>query len=199
MKIVLASTSPYRAALLKKAGVQFETIQPLLSEDKIKSQLLQEKVSPLQLAQILSQKKGESVWHSLNDKNTLVISGDQVVEVNNEILSKPGSFEKALQQLQRLNGQTHRLLTALSIFSPAGFENHVSVTELKMRSLSNVELTHYLKRDTPYDCAGSYKIEENGIALFESIVSDDFTAIQGVPMIWLCNKLKEFNCEFFQT
>jgi septum formation protein len=198
MKLVLASTSPYRAALLKKSGVPFTAVRPAVNEDEIKSVLLKDGATPLGLAQALSQKKGESVWQQVKDPHTIVISGDQVASLNGTILGKPGNFENALDQLQKLSGHTHQLITALTVYGPSGFENHVSITELKMRILSETELRRYLLLDTPYDCAGSYKIEENGIALFESIVSDDFTAIQGIPMIWLCNKLKEYNCEFFQ-
>jgi len=198
MKLILASTSPYRAALLKKSGVPFTAVRPTVNEEELKDQLLNEGATPLALAQALSQKKGESVWQQLDDSNSLVISGDQVVSLNGRLLGKPGSYENAFKQLQKLSGNIHQLITAITVFGPSGFENHVSVTELKMRKLADSELSRYLKLDTPYDCAGSYKIEENGIALFESIVSDDFTAIQGIPMIWLCNKLKEHNCEFFQ-
>ena len=199
MKIVLASTSPYRAALLKKTGLPFSTAKPTIEEDAIKIEILKTNKSAKDLALALSIEKGESIWSPAPDKNILVISGDQVAECEGQIIGKPGNFDSAVKQMQFLQNRTHRLFTALSLFGSNGNENHVSVTELKMRALNDREIQHYLQLDTPFDCAGSYKIEENGIALFSSIVSDDFTAIQGIPMQWLCNKLKEYNCEFFQT
>lgn len=199
MKIVLASTSPYRFAQLKKTGVLFSAVKPSIDEDTVKKQILNSGASAKELASELSLKKGESIWNASGDKSILVISGDQVAECEGEILGKPGNFENAVKQIQFLQSRTHRLFTALSVFGPKGIANCVSVTELTMRSLKAEEIQRYLKCDQPYDCAGSYKIEENGIALFSSIVSDDFTAIQGLPMQWLCNKLKEYNCEFFQT
>lgn len=198
MKLILASTSPYRASLLKKSGVPFETFRPAVNEEELKTTLLKEGASPLALAQTLSEKKGESVWYQVAGPQTFVVSGDQIAECNGTLLGKPGTFESALKQLQHLRGSTHRLITAVTLLGQTGIESQVAVTELKMRNLSNSELERYLRLDAPYDCAGSYKIEENGIALFESIVSDDFTAIQGIPMIWLCNKLKEHHFEFFQ-
>jgi septum formation protein len=199
MTLILASTSPYRASLLKKTGIPFETMKPAVDEDVLKQQLLEKGISPSELAKKLSYEKGQSVFKSLNKPDAVVVSGDQLAELNGEILGKPGSFEKARQQLKKLSSHTHRLLTAVTITAHTGSETFLEVTEMTMRALSDGEIERYLELDTPYDCAGSYKIEENGIPLFSSITGEDFTSIQGIPMIWLCNKLKEYNCEFFRT
>jgi septum formation protein len=197
VKLILASTSPYRASLLKKTGVPFECVRPRINEDALKNELLKSNITPGELAKRLSEAKGQSV--SATAPDSVVISGDQLAEIDGEILGKPGDFQHALQQLKKLRGRTHRLLTAVTVFGPHKFETHLSVTELLMRPLKDDELSRYLEKDKPYDCAGSYKIEEGGISLFQSIECEDFTSIQGIPMIWLCNKLKEYNCEFFRT
>jgi len=158
------------------------------------------------LARQLSERKGESVRSLLQDGQSLVISGDQLVELDNqiagkpgEIIGKPGDHHQAVSQFQKMRGREHRLLTAITVSSLHKKETHLSVTKMSMRSLTDNEIQNYLKRDQPYDCAGSYKIEEAGISLFSSVTAEDFTSIQGIPMIWLCNKLKEYNCEFYRA
>lgn len=200
MKLILASTSPYRKVLLSKAGINFECLSPLLDEEATKCKLLKENKSPQQIAEEISYLKGDSILQNIKDKKeSLIVSGDQLVDFNGKILGKPGSFEKAVEQIKLLQNTIHRLITCVTLSTPEKVIRHTSITVLKMRSLSNEEIINYIQRDKPYDCAGSYKIEENGIALFESIVSDDFTAIQGMPMIWLCNQLKEQGYEFFKS
>ena len=114
-------------------------------------------------------------------------------------MGKPHTFEKARKQLQQLQGQTHQLITAVTLLSE-DFERHLNhITYLTMRNLSDLEIDNYLKKDEPYDCAGSYKIEKHGIILFSEIKTDDFSAIQGLPLIWISNQLKELGYEFFQS
>ncbi len=200
MNFILASQSPYRRQLIEKIGIKFECKSPAISEDALKTELLAKKFKPQDLAEELSLQKGLSVFNSYPQKNEiLVLSGDQLVELDSEILGKPRNFENAVVQLQKLRNKTHRLMTAVTLISSKKIVKYTDVTSLKMHNLSDAEITGYLKKDQPYDCAGSYKIESRGIALFESVHTTDFTSIQGVPLIWLTNQLKEHNYEFFQS
>lgn len=200
MKFILASTSVYRRQQIEKIGLIFDYLKPEIDEDVIKAKLLNEKQTPLQIAERLSYAKGLSIADKLNRNDTwLVLSGDQVVSFNNQCLGKPNDLAGGMQQLMKLQGQAHELITSVSLFSNSGVENYTQITKLKMHSLSPDEVHNYLLKDEPYDCAGSYKIEQNGIALFESIKTDDFSAIQGLPMLWLTKKLREHGYEFFKS
>ena len=200
MKIILASSSKYRQQLLQKTGLPFETLSIPVDESSIQLQLQEQKKSPQQIAEELSSAKGKAVFAQLAASGPhLIISGDQLVNLKGTILGKPGTFDNAFAQLKKMQGHSHHLITSITLTTNNSVLTHSCLTELKMRQLTDSEITNYLHRDKPYDCAGSYKIEDSGIALFESVVSEDFTSIQGIPMIWLCNKLKEYNYEFFQT
>lgn len=193
--LVLASTSVYRSELLKKTGISFRTVKPLFDEDAHKKILLQNKATPLDIAEALSKGKAKSVELA----QATILAGDQVVNVENKILGKSHRLEAAFDQLQILQGRTHELITAATILHDQN-EYHINhVTRLTMKKLTDLEIKNYLNKDQPYDCAGSYKIEKSGIVLFDKIETDDFTAIQGIPMIWVTRILKELKYEFFQN
>ncbi len=193
--LVLASTSVYRAELLKKTGIPFSTVKPGFDEDENKNKLLMNKATPMEVAEALSKGKARSV--KLNTVN--ILAGDQIVNTGNGIFGKSNGFQGAFDQLKLLQGQTHELITAATIISDQN-EYHINhITRLTMKNLSDLEIKKYLHHDQPYDCAGSYKIEKSGIVLFDKIETDDFTAIQGIPMIWVTRILKELKYEFFQT
>ncbi|MFZ3231581.1 MAG: Maf family protein [Pseudobdellovibrio sp.] len=194
-RLILASTSIYRAELLHKTGLIFEVLKPNFDEDSAKEDLLKNKTSALLLAENLSKGKARS----LAAKNLTVIAGDQLVHFNQQILGKAATFEKAFKQLKNLSGESHQLITSVTIIANQ-LEFHLNhVTDLVMKKLTDSEIEHYLKKDEPYDCAGSYKIEKSGIILFDEIRTDDFTAIQGLPMIWISKRLKELGYEFFKN
>lgn len=192
-KLILASTSKYRAELLQKLGIPFTAQKPTFDEDQAKQQLLSENKSPVVIAEKLSQGKTKSLAKS----DSIVIGGDQLVDFENKILGKSGNFEKAFSQLKSMSGKSHDLITAVTIVADQKMFHLNHVTRLKMKSLTDSEITNYLKKDQPYDCAGSYKIEKSGLILFDEIVCDDFSAIQGLPMIWISKTLKELGYEFF--
>ncbi len=192
--LVLASMSPYRFDLLKKLGIKFKVEKPNFDEETQKLQLLQQQASPIQIAETLS--KGKVA--SLKSLNATVIGGDQLVHTDGKILGKSGNFEKAFEQLQSLRGKTHELITAVTIQANSQQWHLNHVTSLKMKNLSDSEIESYLKKDQPYDCAGSYKIENCGLILFDEIKTDDFSAIQGLPLLWISNRLKELGYEFFK-
>jgi septum formation protein len=190
--LVLASTSAYRAALLARLGLPFEAVAPDCDEDGVKAQGL----SAEDLVRELARRKAESVAHRFPD--ALVIGSDQVAELDGEILGKPGTAERARSQLARLAGREHRLVTGVCLLggtaeAPAGGgagpndgERHrleaLDIHRLRVRRLSPEQIHRYVAQDVPLDCAGSYKIEGQGIALFESIQGGDYTAIIGLPL-----------------
>lgn len=175
--LILASTSKYRRELLERLRIPFTCEPPGVDESRWKEQRL--KAS--RLAQELATAKSQAVWQKHPD--SIVIGSDQVAEISGEILDKPGSFDRAAQQLQRLAGQTHSLWTAVAISSPEGCQSFLDQTLLTMRPLTQDEIHRYLTADKPFDCAGSYKLESLGISLFEKIISADQTAIIGLPLM----------------
>ena len=194
-KIILGSTSIYRRHLLEKTGLIFLTEKPNFDEDSTKKFLLKNKRSPLEIAEALSRGKAQSI----DATDRLVIAGDQLVHLDGQILGKAGSFEKAFEQLKQMNGRQHELITAVTLRTSDQTLHLNHLTQLFMKKLSDQELTNYLKKDTPYDAAGSYKIEESGLILFEKIETDDFSAIQGLPLLWITNQLKGLGYEFFKN
>ena len=175
--IILASTSRYRRSLLERLGIEFRCFAPLVNEDSFKAARL----DPVSLAATLAIAKAESL--AKLDPDAVVIGSDQVAALGDDVLGKPGSAENAVQQLLKLSGETHQLITAVAVTHQFHTRLHVNVTELQMRSLDQSIIERYVEREQPIDCAGSYKIESQGIALFESIQTADQTAIIGLPLM----------------
>ena len=181
--LILASTSKYRGTLLAQLGYPFEAISPGVNEDQLKSK----KYTPTQIATELAKLKALAVFKKRPE--ACVIGSDQVCILNGELLSKPGSKENAILQLQKMQGIHHELITAVTILYPQGEINFHNRTLLFMRPLTLSEITRYIEEDLPLDCAGSYKLESKGIKLFEKIEMDDHTSIIGLPLIQLNNHL----------
>ena len=181
--LVLASTSPYRKELIQKLGLPFEAKAPHCDEDAFKAHIK----DPVELATTLALKKAES----LSTIENCVIGGDQVAALGSDILGKPGSFEKACEQLAKMQGRTHRLITAINVIYKGKAHPILDITEIEMRPLTREQIENYVRRDNPLDCAGSYKIEKSGLVLVKNLKSDDFSAIQGVPLIRLTNLLSD--------
>jgi septum formation protein len=198
MSLILASTSVYRRQLLAKLGLAFECQKPDIDEENLKNDLLNKKHSPIQIAESLSKAKCKAVYKKLNNDSAVIISGDQLLSYKDQILGKPNTPENAIAQLQLLNNQKHQLITAVSLFINGKVIHQNNITTLKMKKLSLSEIKNYVLMDNPIDTCGSYKIEEHGLILFESIDCDDFSSIQGLPLIWLSNCLKENGYEFFK-
>lgn len=158
-------------------------MSPGVDEDQLKNKGL----SPTQLAVELAKLKAEAIFKK--HPTSCVIGSDQVCMLQGEILSKSGSIEKAIEQLLKMQGQHHELITAVSILSPAGEMSFHNRTLLHMRKLTLEEIKKYVQEDMPLDCAGSYKLETKGIKLFEKIEMDDHTSIIGLPLIQLNNNL----------
>ncbi len=181
--LVLASTSPYRKELLEKLGLPFQTQKPDCDEDAYKARL----ADPVELATTLARLKAES----LATPENCVIGGDQVAALGHEILGKPGSFEKACEQLGKMQGRAHRLITALHVIYKGEPHPILDITEIHMRPLDRQQIESYVRRDQPFDCAGSYKIEKSGLVLVQQLKTEDFSSIQGVPLIQLTNLLSK--------
>lgn len=174
--IVLSSTSPARRALLVRLGVAFTVVAPEVDEQAIVG------ATPEETAQLRARAKAEDVLARSED-GTIVVGADQLVDLGGTILGKPGSTEGAVAQLASMQGRTHRLITATAVLMRgAAPQSHLDVTTLRMRSLSDEALRRYVAHDRPEGCAGSYRIEGQGIALFTEIVGNDPTAIEGLPL-----------------
>lgn len=183
--LVLASTSVYRRELLSRLGVPFTAAAPACDEEALKDPTL----SPPALAAHLAREKARSLvprW-----PQAYILGSDQLVEIDGAVLGKPGTAERATQQLLQLSGRSHRLVTAFALVGPGdAIAEHVDIHTLHMRSLTRVECERYVAADRPLDCAGSYKIEARGIALMERIEGGDFTAIMGLPLIAVTTALR---------
>lgn len=196
MNVILASQSPYRRALLEERGVPIVCLPPTVDEETLKSQLLQDGISPHNIGLKLAEAKALSVLES-QKSDCVVIGSDQLCVFRGEILNKPGTIENNIAQLLRLSGHTHELLTCVCIASTQRTHLFVDVAEFKMKTLSKEALKDYVLLDQPMSCAGGYKYELHGHELFESVKAKDPTAIQGLPMIQTLEILKtEFNIEF---
>lgn len=182
--IILASTSVYRKSLLVRLGLHIECIAPGVDEKELKQSLS----DPIQIATSLARAKSEAVFRQMPD--AIVIGGDQVATIDGTILDKPGTKENAARQLHALSARTHELITAVCILSPGQKPmEHADISRLAMRPLTKEAIKNYIRLDNPLDCAGSYKIESAGIALFERIETADHTAITGLPLIWVVSAL----------
>lgn len=178
-KILLASTSKYRAQLLAQLKVPFEAHAPInVNEEEFKNKGLQ----PVELAQKLALLKAQSLVSKFS--HHLIIGSDQVIALEGEIFGKPGSKEKAILQLKKFRGKTHQLITAVAMIKSTELITFEESAELAVRSdLTDEEIQRYVDLDNPIDCAGSYKLESLGPSLFESIQCRDHSSITGLPLI----------------
>jgi septum formation protein len=182
--VLLASSSVYRRDILHRILTAFDWISPEVDESPSADE------SPESTALRLSQLKAFSCAKLRPE--ALVIGSDQVPALGQRPLGKPGSHDRAVEQLLACSGESVVFYTAVSIIGPgaAPMESYVDKTTVKFRSLGDTEIQHYLNQEQPYDCAGSFKAEALGIVLFESIETRDPTALQGLPLIWLSDSLR---------
>ena len=183
--IVLASSSSYRRGLLDRFLNDYESVSPELDESAWPD------LPPEDLAPLLARKKAEVV--SSKHRNALVIGADQLAVLDNLVLGKPGDHQRAVEQLLAASGKAVRFLTAVCLLDPVSRRRyeHVDTTTVRFRNFDRRLAENYLRHDKPYDCAGSFKLEGAGFVLFESVSTDDPTALIGLPMIWLSGRLQE--------
>lgn len=184
--LILASTSDYRRALVERLGIPFRCVAPPIDEDALKADLTGS--TPRELAEQLALAKARSVAE--RGPGAVVIGGDQLVSFDGSILGKPGTAERAVAQLRAMAGRSHDLITAIAVLHSGRIYAATNVTRLTLRPLTPAEIERYVSADRPLDCAGSYKLEARGIALFDRIESDDHSAIIGVPLIALTTILR---------
>ncbi len=184
-EILLASSSPYRRGLLDRFLVEFEAVSPDIDESNT------EGLGPAELARHLARAKAEAV--SANSRNALIIGADQLAALDGRVLGKPGSHQKAVEQLLAASGKSVTFLTAVCMLDPVTRKRyeHTDETIVHFREFDRRLAEAYLRLDEPYDCAGSFKLEGAGFLLFESVKTDDPTALIGLPMIWISDRLLE--------
>ena len=183
-RIVLASTSRYRRMLLERLGMPFIAVAPGTDETPLADE------TPAATAFRLAEAKARSVAHAHPD--ALIIGSDQVADCGGRPIGKPGTHERAVAQLTELSGQTVIFHTGLSLLDAASGQCQTALIDVRstFRFLSGAEIDAYLRRERPYDCAGGVRSEALGITLFESIESDDPTALIGLPLIQLTRMLR---------
>lgn len=183
--IVLASSSIYRRGLLDRFLGEYEAVSPKVDESDDGTEM------PEHLAARLAREKAEAV--SSTHRDSLIIGADQVAVLDDQVLGKPGDHQKAMEQLLAISGKSLQFLTAVCVLDPAGRTRHeyIDRTAVRFRQFDLRLAETYLRHDEPYDCAGSFKIEGAGSVLFESVQTDDPTALVGLPMIWLAETLRK--------
>jgi septum formation protein len=181
--IILASSSLYRRGLLDRFLTQYETISPAVDESN------EQGLAAPELATFLARKKAEAV--SMQARDALIIGADQLAVLDGQVLGKPGDHQKAVEQLLAASGKSVTFLTAVCVLDPIERDRyeHVDKTTVRFRQFDRRLAEAYLRLDEPYDCAGSFKIEGAGFVLFESVDTDDPTALIGLPMIWVADRL----------
>ena len=186
--IILASSSRYRRDLLDRFLTEYQTVSPGVDES---TELLD---NPEEIAGQLARKKAEHVASGY--RNAVVIGADQVAVMDQKVLGKPGDHQKAVEQLLSAAGKSVTFMTAVCVLDPVELRRyeHVDRTEVHFRNFDRRLAEIYLRHDEPYDCAGSFKIEGAGFVLFDSVRTDDPTALIGLPMIWLAATLRELGC-----
>lgn len=190
MDLILASTSRYRRELLDRLGVPYRAVAHRCDEEATMTSGL----SPDEVARTLARAKAESLASAYPE--AFIIGSDQVADLGGELLGKPGSEEACVEQLTKMSGRVHRLVTGVCLRYPSGeARESLDIHEMKLRSLELAEIERYVAVEKPTDCAGSYKIEGRGIALMEEVKGSDFTAIVGLPLIVVTTLLREAGFE----
>ena len=181
-EVILGSSSPSRRLLLSRLNITFECVSPDTDETQLPGEMVEDLVTRLSLekAQAVAKSHGQHI----------IISGDQVLGCEGEVLGKPLTHENAINQLQSMSDKSAAFYTGVCIMAP-GIEPIVTLhtSKIKFKTLSFVTIEKYLHADQPYHCAGSIKVESLGVALVESIESDDPTAMLGLPLISLSHHL----------
>ena len=192
MSLILASSSPFRKAILEKLRIDFKTASPDINESRENGE------SPFDLVNRLSKEKALEVAKSYSG---LIIASDQVATLgngnneNDEIFTKPGSHENAFLQLKKSSGKTITFLTGLALLNTETLkiQTHVELFKVTFKQLSDNQILSYLNKEDVLNCAGSFKSEGLGIALFSSMEGNDPNSLIGLPTIQLIKMLAKEN------
>lgn len=182
LPLVLASTSPFRAQLLKKLGMPFLQASPEIDETPMPTECAQDLVSRL------SYEKASALQAKF--PHHLIIGSDQVCVLNKKITGKPHNFDNAFAQLKQASGQCISFYAGLTVYNCLTLEHqtHCELFQVYFRHLTDEEIISYLNKEMPFNCAGSFKSEGLGITLFDKLVGDDPNSLIGLPLIRL-NKM----------
>lgn len=185
MKLILASTSPYRRTLLERLQLPFETIAPNVDEAPLPDE------TPQQLVERLAIAKAQAV--ALTVKSALVIGSDQVAVHSGEIVGKPRDHDHAVEQLRAASGNTITLYTGLALVNSEtnALQSVVVPYRVVFRALTEAQIETYLRKEQPYDCAGSVKSEGLGITLLQRFEGDDPNTLIGLPLMRLVDMLQQ--------
>lgn len=183
--LILGSTSPYRRELMQRLHYPFDTAAPDIDETRLEGESAREMVLRLSL------QKAQAV--AMQHPDALIIGSDQCAVLHEQVIGKPGSHENAVQQLQQSSGQTVAFLTGLCLYDgrDGSYQLDVVPFAVDFRELSDAEIEAYLRKDQPYNCAGSFRSESLGITLFKRMHGDDPSALMGLPLIRLSEMLKQ--------
>ncbi len=200
MRLILASTSRYRAELLARTGLAFECIAPTFDEAAFEHRFTE--MEDHAFAVTLASGKADSVIQQLGGVDprdgACVLAADQLAilggsgGIPRRLLHKPGDADLAVAQLRELSGRTHRLVTAVVLVQLPSGVRMVAVDEVgvQMRGFAEQEARAYVERYAPLDCVGSYRVEDAGITLMAAITGADPTSIMGLPMLSVCDLLR---------
>ncbi|MEX0733377.1 MAG: nucleoside triphosphate pyrophosphatase [Steroidobacteraceae bacterium] len=183
-RLYLASTSRYRQALLGRLGLAFATEAPGVDETEVAGE------APRERALRLARAKAAAV--SARHPDVWVLGSDQVAVCAGRIHDKPGNARRCLEQLRASSGSSVEFHTAAVLLRgrPHATSEHVDLTVVRFRALTETEITRYVEIDRPFDCAGGFRSEGLGTTLFEAIDTHDPAAIVGLPLIWVANALR---------
>ncbi|WP_416695734.1 Maf family protein [Candidatus Pseudothioglobus sp. Uisw_050_01] len=192
MSLILASSSPFRKAILEKLRIDFKVAAPNINERRKNGE------SPFNLVNRLSKEKALEVAKS---HSGLIIASDQVATLGNgnneddEIFTKPGSHENAFLELRKSSGKTITFLTGLALLNTETLkiQTHVELFKVTFKQLSDNQILSYLNKEDVLNCAGSFKSEGLGIALFSSMEGNDPNSLIGLPTIQLIKMLAKEN------
>ncbi|MEE4376095.1 MAG: nucleoside triphosphate pyrophosphatase [Candidatus Competibacteraceae bacterium] len=178
-RLILASTSPFRRELLTRLGVPFETRAPDTDESRLPEE------DAVALVARLAESKARAV--ARHQPGALIIGSDQVAVLGDDILGKPGTHDRAVEQLSRAAGHTVTFQTGLCLLDSDSDRIQLDTVPFQVvfRQLQPHQIEAYLRREQPYQCAGSFKAEGLGIALFDRLSGDDPNSLIGLPLIRL--------------
>lgn len=184
MQLVLASSSPYRRALLLRLGLPFSSGSPDIDETPFPGEPVEQLVERLALS------KGQALAGTYPE--ALIIGSDQACLCGSAVLGKPGDFVRARQQLEACSGrQVHFYTSVVLLNSATGTSlRSLDIFTVTFRTLTAAEIVNYLEREQPFDCAGSFKAEGLGICLFEKMAGGDFHSLVGLPLLSLCDLMR---------
>ena len=187
LPLILASSSTYRKTLLKRLRIPFEAVSPQTDESPLARE------EPVAMVKRLAEKKARVV--AKEHPNAIIIASDQAAVIDNKVLGKPGNHATAVAQLTQASGKKVEFLTSISVLNSKSNRLQMDVVKYSVtfKTLSPKTIENYLQREQPYNCAGSFKSEGLGVALFDKQTGDDPTALIGLPLCRLVDMLENEN------